>query len=405
MSFRPTLRLPTEGGKAFSVVSSNCFFRVAELVRVQSSRRLAVLAATIFSYGRNRGHYRFFGSRRLAGRRHLDRKTFPTRSGALSLEGSLSPVPYAYERAISLSLRGAAGFRPRPATRRHRAIGQLPAGPRGVRRGDLAGAQLFSSAPITRLPQTPDYLCGLINLRNTVIPVIDLRRRFGLSQQPPTDDTRIVVVHLRGKTVGLVVDAVCEVFRVPRERIVPPPPAWPASMRFPQGAGAVGRPAWLSCSTWTCSWTATHEHAWVFRWSDASLEAFAQLIYVRSGIRVVAEAVLLSNRALRRRLQATGDADFEAYYRRLQALAAGDVEWDHLLQEVSTHETYCSANAGQWRWLQESFLPQALAEAARGDRPRRLRFWSAACSTGDEAYTIAACAVSRKPSRAGALKS
>ncbi len=77
---------------------------------------------------------------------------------------------------------------------------------------------------MTRLPSAPDYVKGLINLRNTVIPVVDLRRRFNLEEQAPTADTRIMVVHLRGKTVGLVVDAVREVFRIARDQVAPPPP-------------------------------------------------------------------------------------------------------------------------------------------------------------------------------------
>jgi len=77
---------------------------------------------------------------------------------------------------------------------------------------------------ITRVPQTPAYIKGLINLRSTVIPIVDLRLRFGLAQQEPTDETRIMVVNVAGKTIGIIVDAVSEVLRISREQIVPPPP-------------------------------------------------------------------------------------------------------------------------------------------------------------------------------------
>lgn len=77
---------------------------------------------------------------------------------------------------------------------------------------------------ITRVPQTPDFIKGLINLRSTVIPVVDLRRRFGLAAEEPTDETRIMVVNVGGKTLGVIVDAVSEVLRVSQEQIVPPPP-------------------------------------------------------------------------------------------------------------------------------------------------------------------------------------
>ncbi len=78
---------------------------------------------------------------------------------------------------------------------------------------------------ITRLPETPAYLKGLINLRNAVIPVVDLRLRFGLPEQPPTDDTRVIVVSVGGRTMGFIADGVTEVLRIARDQISPPPPS------------------------------------------------------------------------------------------------------------------------------------------------------------------------------------
>ena len=77
---------------------------------------------------------------------------------------------------------------------------------------------------VTRVPQTPDFIKGLINLRSTVIPLVDLRRRFGMVEGEPSDETRIMVVNVGDKTLGLIVDAVSEVLRVTQEQIVPPPP-------------------------------------------------------------------------------------------------------------------------------------------------------------------------------------
>ena len=76
---------------------------------------------------------------------------------------------------------------------------------------------------ITEVPQTPPYVKGLINLRSTVIPIVDLKLIFGLPEVERTDDTRIVVVDVRGKTIGVIVDEVNEVLRVSREQIAPPP--------------------------------------------------------------------------------------------------------------------------------------------------------------------------------------
>jgi purine-binding chemotaxis protein CheW len=84
--------------------------------------------------------------------------------------------------------------------------------------------EIILPGEITRVPRTPDYVKGLINLRSEVIPVVDLRRRFDLPAQESTDETRIMVVNVRGKTLGMIVDAVSEVLRVSKEQIVPPPP-------------------------------------------------------------------------------------------------------------------------------------------------------------------------------------
>ncbi len=77
---------------------------------------------------------------------------------------------------------------------------------------------------ITRVPQTPEYIEGLINLRSMVIPIVDLRLRFGMESGSATDDTRIMVVNVDGKTIGIIVDAVSEVLRISEEQIAAPPP-------------------------------------------------------------------------------------------------------------------------------------------------------------------------------------
>jgi len=84
--------------------------------------------------------------------------------------------------------------------------------------------EIILMGDITRIPQTPAYVQGLINLRNMVIPVIDLRVRFGLEADALTDESRIMVLNVAGKTLGIVVDAVDEVLRVSRNQIAAPPP-------------------------------------------------------------------------------------------------------------------------------------------------------------------------------------
>ncbi len=75
---------------------------------------------------------------------------------------------------------------------------------------------------ITIVPHAHPYVEGVTNLRGTVLPVVDLRTRFGLPRIDTTRDTRIMVVESDGSMVGLVVDAVTEVLRVPAKIIEPP---------------------------------------------------------------------------------------------------------------------------------------------------------------------------------------
>ena len=77
---------------------------------------------------------------------------------------------------------------------------------------------------ITRLPKAPSFVKGIINLRGDVIPIIDLRDKFGLEHQEYTDMTRVIVVDVDEKLVGMVVDAASQVVRIPADQIDPPPP-------------------------------------------------------------------------------------------------------------------------------------------------------------------------------------
>ncbi|MDF2631395.1 MAG: cheW3 [Symbiobacteriaceae bacterium] len=75
---------------------------------------------------------------------------------------------------------------------------------------------------VTKVPRTPKYIEGVTNLRGRVIPVVDLRRRLGLPVSSNTKSTRIAVAELEGGQVGMIVDAVLEVLRVPQSSIEPP---------------------------------------------------------------------------------------------------------------------------------------------------------------------------------------
>ena len=76
---------------------------------------------------------------------------------------------------------------------------------------------------VTRVPNTPDYVEGVVNLRGKVIPVVDLRKRLGMMAKDKDKNTRIIIVELSGKIIGFVVDAVREVLRIPKSVTEPPP--------------------------------------------------------------------------------------------------------------------------------------------------------------------------------------
>ncbi len=82
--------------------------------------------------------------------------------------------------------------------------------------------EIIRMQEVTRIPRAPVFVEGVINLRGQVIPVMDLRRRFGLPAAEGDGASRIVVVEMNGNRVGMVVDAVLEVLRVPESAVVPP---------------------------------------------------------------------------------------------------------------------------------------------------------------------------------------
>lgn len=87
--------------------------------------------------------------------------------------------------------------------------------------------ELIGLMEITRVPTTPDFVRGVINLRGKVIPVVDLRRKFGMSHTEATDQTVIIVVQFASAegnlTMGILVDEVLEVLNIEATQIEPPP--------------------------------------------------------------------------------------------------------------------------------------------------------------------------------------
>jgi purine-binding chemotaxis protein CheW len=84
--------------------------------------------------------------------------------------------------------------------------------------------EIIRTMEITKVPRAQAFVEGVINLRGKVIPIIDLRRRFGLSSKAHDKHTRIIVIEINNMIVGFVVDSVSEVLRIPSGTVEPPPP-------------------------------------------------------------------------------------------------------------------------------------------------------------------------------------
>lgn len=87
--------------------------------------------------------------------------------------------------------------------------------------------EILEFTPMTRIPQTPDYMRGVINVRDKVVPVIDMRTKFGLAQIAETVDTCIIIVQVQiegeSTMVGALVDSVQEVLELSADQIEAPP--------------------------------------------------------------------------------------------------------------------------------------------------------------------------------------
>ena len=93
--------------------------------------------------------------------------------------------------------------------------------------------------PLTKMPKSPAFMKGVINLRGEIIPVVDLRERFGLTVSEATDDSRIMVVDFNSRLLGIIVDGVTEVLTIPTSEIDIPPTVAKLNIKQVPGVGKV----------------------------------------------------------------------------------------------------------------------------------------------------------------------
>ncbi len=105
--------------------------------------------------------------------------------------------------------------------------------------------EIIGMMPVTKIPKTPDFVRGVVNLRGKVIPVVDLRSKFGMESQEDTERTCIVVVRVdldgMQTITGLIVDSVSEVVNIPSEQTEPPPELGASThCEYLDGVGKIG---------------------------------------------------------------------------------------------------------------------------------------------------------------------
>lgn len=104
----------------------------------------------------------------------------------------------------------------------------------------LAVQEIIRWSDITRVPKAPFYVKGVLNLRGSIIPVVDSRQRFNLPAQEITDTTRIIILRLGDSPIGMTVDNVTEVVRLGSEQIERPQEVNGVNNQFIKGIGKCG---------------------------------------------------------------------------------------------------------------------------------------------------------------------
>jgi len=84
--------------------------------------------------------------------------------------------------------------------------------------------EIIKPMPVTRFPKSPPFVEGVIDLRGRILPIVNLRKMFGLEPLQLTDESRFVDIHIEGLNIGIVVDAVSEVVKISRKHIEEAPP-------------------------------------------------------------------------------------------------------------------------------------------------------------------------------------
>ena len=130
--------------------------------------------------------------------------------------------------------------------------------------------------------------------------------------------------------------------------------------------------------------------------TKSEFKQMQELVYRHAGIAIGDEKVAMLSNRLRKRLKSLGMESYAEYYDLLKSCSPSDEEFSHFLSTVSTNETYFFRNERLWDYVGTDLIKH-ICQAAQGQSPKRVAIWSAACSTGAEAYTLAIVLKSKLP--------
>jgi chemotaxis protein methyltransferase CheR len=134
-----------------------------------------------------------------------------------------------------------------------------------------------------------------------------------------------------------------------------------------------------------------------FELTDGEYQKYCDLIYRVAGIRIAENKRLMVSNRVRRRLKATGISSFSEYYAFLTSASGAAEEMPLFLDAITTNETYFFRDTQNYDWFGDVFLPEIVQDASSRKRVKIARIWSAACSTGEEPYSIALKLLAKKP--------
>ena len=283
---------------------------------------------------------------------------------------------------------------------------------------------------ITAVPDAPDYLEGVINLRGKIVSVVDLRKRFGQPSAGLDRRSRILVVEHRGRLAGMIVDSASEVLKIPESEIEAAPAMMreggldcvtglgkykgrliilldiskvlgaremgneesavkPAEKPAASGSGKAG----TATGTKSASAGKHQEDRTLMNTSDtpaltdAELKLLQALVYQECGMHFDDRRTSFLQDRLQRRLKECQLDSFYSYYRLLIS-QQGKQELSRLLENLTVNETSFFRNKAQLDLFQREVMDDILRRK-QARREYSVRIWSAGCSTGQEPYTIA----------------